>query len=63
MTLFEQMNRIKDVLDEQSIKQTWSAEKLDKSHNILNGYVQKRQQPKLEIYLKLLRFWELNHKI
>lgn len=49
MTLFEKMNRIKEVLDEQGINQTWLAEKLGKSYNMVNGYEQNRQQPKLEI--------------
>jgi putative transcriptional regulator len=57
------MNRIKEVLDEQGINQTWLAEKTGKSDNMVNGYVQNRQQLKLEIRSKLLRFWELNHKI
>ena len=43
------MNRIKEVLEEKGIKQTWLAEKLDKSYNMLNGYVQNRQQPRLEV--------------
>jgi len=43
------MNRIKEVLEEKGIKQTWLAEKLDKSYNMVNGYVQNRQQPRLEI--------------
>ena len=43
------MNRIKQVLDEKGIKQTWLAEKLGKSYNMVNGYVQNRQQPRLEI--------------
>ena len=43
------MNRIKEVLDEKGIKQTWLAEKLDKSYNMVNGYVQNRQQPRLEV--------------
>ena len=42
------MNRIKEVLEEKGIKQTWLAEKLGKSYNIVNGYVQNRQQPRLE---------------
>ena len=41
------MNRIKDVLEEKGIKQTWLAEKLGKSYNMVNGYVQNRQQPRL----------------
>ena len=43
------MNRIKEVLEEKGIKQTWLAEKLDKSYNMVNGYVQNRQQPRLEV--------------
>jgi len=42
------MNRIKEVLEEKGIKQTWLAEKLGKSYNMVNGYVQNRQQPRLE---------------
>ena len=43
------MNRIKEVLEEKGIKQTWLAEKLDKSYNMVNGYAQNRQQPRLEV--------------
>ena len=43
------MNRIKEVLQEKGIKQTWLAEKLGKSYNMVNGYVQNRQQPRLEV--------------
>lgn len=43
------MNRIKEILEEKGIKQTWLAEKLDKSYNMVNGYVQNRQQPRLEV--------------
>ena len=43
------MNRIKDVLKEKGIKQIWLAEKLGKSYNMVNGYVQNRQQPRLEV--------------
>lgn len=43
------MNRIKEVLEERGIKQIWLAEQLGKSYNIVNGYVQNRQQPRLEI--------------
>ncbi|WP_339334883.1 MULTISPECIES: helix-turn-helix domain-containing protein [unclassified Croceitalea] len=42
------MNRIKEVLEEKGIKQVWLAEKLGKSYNIVNGYVQNRSQPSLE---------------
>ncbi len=43
------MNRIKDILEERGIKQTWLAERLGKSYNVANGYVQNRQQPRLEV--------------
>ena len=43
------MNRIKEVLDSKGIKQTWLAEQLGKSYNMVNGYAQNRQQPKLEV--------------
>ena len=43
------MNRIKEVLDRKGIKQTWLADKLGKSYNMVNSYVQNRQQPRLEV--------------
>jgi len=43
------MNRIKEVLEEKGIKQTWLAEKLGKSYNMVNSYVQNRQRPRLEV--------------
>jgi hypothetical protein len=39
------MNRIKEILDERGIKQTWLAEKLDKSFRIADAYACNRQQP------------------
>ncbi|MDG5800668.1 helix-turn-helix transcriptional regulator [Marinilabiliaceae bacterium ANBcel2] len=49
------MNRIKEVLEEKGIKQTWLAEKLGKSYNMVNGYVQNRQQPRLEILFEIAK--------
>ena len=43
------MNRIKEVLEEKGIKQTWLAEKLGKSFCIVNSYVCNRRQPSLEV--------------
>ncbi|WP_142683033.1 helix-turn-helix transcriptional regulator [Chitinophaga polysaccharea] len=43
------MNRIKEVLEEKGIKQTWLAEQLGKSYNMVNAYVQNRRQPSIEI--------------
>jgi putative transcriptional regulator len=42
------MNRIKEVLTEKGIKQTWLAEKLGKSYNMVNSYCQNRRQPSVE---------------
>jgi transcriptional regulator with XRE-family HTH domain len=47
------MNRIKEVLDEKGIKQTWLSEKLDKSYNVVNGYVQNRRQPSLDTLFRI----------
>lgn len=40
--IFYKMNRIKEVLEEKGIKQKWLAEKLGKSYNMVNGYLQKK---------------------
>jgi len=47
------MNRIKEILDERGIKQTWLAEKLGKSFNMVNSYAQNRHQPSLETLYKV----------
>ncbi len=47
------MNRIKEVLDEKGIKQTWLAEKLGKSFNMVNAYAQNRRQPTLEVLYQI----------
>jgi putative transcriptional regulator len=41
------------VLEEKGIKQTWLAEQLGKSYNMVNGYVQNRQQPRLEVLYEI----------
>lgn len=56
------MNRIKEVLEEKGIKQKWLAEKPGKSYNMVNGYVQNRQQPKLEILFEIAEILEVNPK-
>jgi putative transcriptional regulator len=47
------MNCIKEVLKEKGIKQIWLAEKLGKSYNMVNAYVQNRQQPRLEVLIEI----------
>ncbi len=59
---FEQMNRIKEVLDEKGIKQTWLAEQLGKSYNMVNAYVQNRQQPRIEVLFEIAEILGVNVK-
>ena len=47
------MNRIKEVLEQKGIKQTWLAEKLGKSYPVINGYAQNKNQPRLEVLYKI----------
>lgn len=56
------MNRIKEVLDEKGIKQTWLAEQLGKSYNMVNAYVQNRQQPRLEILYEIANILKIDVK-
>lgn len=56
------MNRIKEVLKEKGIKQTWLAEKLGKSYNMVNGYVQNRKQPRLEVLFEIAKILSVNPK-
>jgi len=56
------MNRIKEVLEEKGIKQTWLAEQLGKSYNMVNGYVQNRQQPRLEVLFEIAEILEVSPK-
>jgi transcriptional regulator with XRE-family HTH domain len=56
------MNRIKEVLKEKGIKQTWLAEKLGKSYNMVNAYVQNRQQPKIEVLYEIAKLLEVEAK-
>lgn len=50
------MNRIKEVLQKKGITQTWLAEELGKSYNMVNSYAQNRQQPRLEFSAENQRY-------
>ncbi len=54
------MNRIKKILEEKGVKQTWLANKLNKSYNMVNSYVQNRRQPSIEDLLKISRILDVN---
>ena len=56
------MNRIKEVLEQKGIKQTWLAEQLGKSYNMVNAYVQNRQQPRLEDLYKIAAILQVDIK-
>ena len=56
------MNRIKAVLEEKGIKQTWLAEKLGKSYNMVNSYVQNRRQPSLEVLYQIAKLLNVDVK-
>lgn len=56
------MNRIKKVLQEKSVTQTFLAEKLGKSYNMVNSYVQNRQQPRFEVLLDIANILEIDVK-
>ena len=56
------MNRIKEILDEKGIKQIWLAEKIGKSYNMVNGYVQNRRQPSLELLNEIAKVLDVDVK-
>ncbi len=56
------MNRIKEVLEEKSITQTWLSEKLGKSYNMVNSYVQNRRQPSIEILFDIAKILKVDPK-
>ena len=56
------MNRLKEILNEKGIKQTWLAEKLGKSFKIVNAYACNRQQPPLGTLYKIAEILQVNVK-
>ena len=56
------MNRIKEVLEDQGRSQKWLAGKLGKSYNMVNAYVQNRQQPRLEVLFEIAEILEVKPK-
>ena len=56
------MNRIKEVLEERGIKQTWLAEKLGKSFCIVNSYACNRRQPSLEVLFEIAKILNVDPK-
>ena len=56
------MNRIKEVLEERGIKQTWLADRLGKSFCIVNSYVCNRRQPSLEVLFEIAKILNVDPK-
>ena len=55
-------NRIKEVLEERGIKQTWLAERLGKSFCIVNSYVCNRRQPSLDVLFEIAHILKVDPK-
>lgn len=56
------MNRIKEVLEANGKTQIWLSEKLGKSYNMVNAYVQNRQQPRLETLYEIANILKIDVK-
>ena len=56
------MIRIKEVLDECGIKQTWLAEKLGKSFCMINSYACNRRQPTLDMLFEIAKILNVDPK-
>ena len=55
-------NRIKEAIEERGIKQTWLAERLDKSFCIVNSYICNRRQPSLDVLFEIAKILNVNPK-
>ncbi|MBL87581.1 MAG: transcriptional regulator [Winogradskyella sp.] len=56
------MNRIKEILKEKGISQTWLAEKMDKSYPTINEYARNKRQPSLEDLFKIAEILSVDVK-
>lgn len=56
------MNRIREVLNDKGIKQTWLANKLGKSYNVVNGYVTNKRQPSIEVLYEIAKLLQVDAK-
>ncbi len=54
------MNRIKEVLKEKGITQTWPARQLDKTYNTINEYARNVRQPSIEDLCRIAKILDLN---
>lgn len=56
------MNNIKAILEQKGVTQTWLAEKLGKSFNMVNSYAQNRRQPSLELLYEIANILKVDVK-
>jgi len=56
------MNRIKEELEKKGLTQTWLAENLGKSYNMVNSYAQNRRQPSIEQLYKIAMLLKVEAK-
>ncbi len=56
------MNRIKEILKDKGISQTWLAEKMGKSYPTINEYARNKRQPSLEDLYKIAEILQVNAK-
>ena len=56
------MNRIKEILKDKGISQTWLAEIMDKSYPTINEYARNKRQPSLEDLYKIAEILQVNAK-
>lgn len=55
-------NRIKEVLDDKGIKQTWLAQKLGKTQRSVNLYVTNTVQPPIPVLYEIARILDVDPK-
>lgn len=56
------MNRIKEVLEDKGISQTWLAKQLGKSFCIVNAYACNRKQPSREVLFEIAKILQIDPK-
>ncbi len=57
------MNRIKEVLKDKGISQTWLANKMEKSFNTINEYARNVRQPSLEDLYRIAEILDVDIKV
>jgi transcriptional regulator with XRE-family HTH domain len=56
------MNTIKLTLQKKGLTQTWLAEQIGKSFNMVNSYAQNRRQPSIELLIQIAHALDVDVK-